>query len=228
LEILTSVRRKIFGNFLTEGRAKDLTYRCQFVNFTSGGNAGFRLQERAMKKLLGSAGAAIVLLVASIMPSSAITCGVGCFGITPAIGPSLTGTFGDGSAVGAIKDDFVFTPPPPPSGYFSNSNEITVSQGFISNLAIAIYTLVGNVQQAINSTPIISGGVQLIALDGVPVLTGVSYYVEITGSCTIVACSYAGTEGLTPTPLPAALPLFATGLGLLGFWGRRRRQQAIV
>jgi hypothetical protein len=30
----------------------------------------------------------------------------------------------------------------------------------------------------------------------------------------------------TPTPLPAALPLFAAGLGGLGFFGRRRRKVA--
>src|ERR1700722_10400925 len=98
-----------------------------------------------MKKLLGSAGVAVVLLTESAMPSSAITWGANCPGISPSIGPSLTGAFGDGNITGAITDDFVFSPPgPPPSGYFSNSNEITVSQGFFSNLAIAIYTLAGN------------------------------------------------------------------------------------
>ena len=30
---------------------------------------------------------------------------------------------------------------------------------------------------------------------------------------------------LTPTPLPAALPLFATGLGALGLFGWRRKQK---
>jgi hypothetical protein len=34
---------------------------------------------------------------------------------------------------------------------------------------------------------------------------------------------------LAPIPLPAALPLFATGLGILGFlgWRRRRKAQAV-
>ena len=31
---------------------------------------------------------------------------------------------------------------------------------------------------------------------------------------------------VTPVPLPAALPLFSTGLGILGFLGWRRRRQA--
>jgi hypothetical protein len=32
-------------------------------------------------------------------------------------------------------------------------------------------------------------------------------------------------DGLSPTPLPAALPLFATGLGALGLLGWRRKRQ---
>jgi hypothetical protein len=34
------------------------------------------------------------------------------------------------------------------------------------------------------------------------------------------------TVSVTATPLPAALPLFAGGLGLLGLFGRRRKQKA--
>jgi hypothetical protein len=187
-----------------------------------------------MKKLLGSAGVAVVLLAASVMPSSAITCGANCTGITPSIGPSLTGAFGDGGFTGAMVDDFLFTPPGPAAGYLSNSDEITVSQGVISNLTIAVYALVGSVLQAINTTATVVAGEQFIHLDSVPVTTGVSYYVELTGSCT-GTCAYGGTEilnvntgGNQGLPLPAALPLFAAGLGLLGFWGRRRQKQALV
>ena len=187
-----------------------------------------------MKRLLGSAVVSVGLL-ASAMPSGATTCGAGCFGITPSIGPSLTGSFGDGNISGTIVDDFVFTPPgPPPSGFLSNSDEITVSGGTITNLAIAIYTLAGNVLQAINSSPTVAGSDQFISLDNVPVSPAVGYYIQITGSCT--GCSYGGTEILSVqsggnqgnTPIPAALPLFASGLGVLGFWGRRKRKQARV
>ncbi|MCC6776646.1 MAG: hypothetical protein IT537_08425 [Hyphomicrobiales bacterium] len=38
-----------------------------------------------------------------------------------------------------------------------------------------------------------------------------------------------GVEGLaTETPLPAALPLFASGLGLLGLAGWRKRRKAVA
>ena len=45
-----------------------------------------------------------------------------------------------------------------------------------------------------------------------------------------VSLSLSGGQQLTATPLPAALPLFATGLGVLGLlgWGRKRKAAAAV
>jgi hypothetical protein len=41
--------------------------------------------------------------------------------------------------------------------------------------------------------------------------------------------TYYGTSAATPsTPLPAALPLFATGLGALGLLGWRRKRKSRV
>ena len=37
--------------------------------------------------------------------------------------------------------------------------------------------------------------------------------------------STGGSTSLSSTPIPAALPLFAGGLGLLGLFGRRRKRQ---
>lgn len=37
----------------------------------------------------------------------------------------------------------------------------------------------------------------------------------------------SGLAYLTPTPIPGALPLFAGGLGMLGFFGRRKKQKAL-
>jgi hypothetical protein len=69
--------------------------------------------------------------------------------------------------------------------------------------------------------PLTSAGVDLIDATG-----GISY------EC--LACSpfrlVTGGEalGVNTTPLPAALPLFATGLGVLGWLGRRRKRKRAV
>jgi hypothetical protein len=43
--------------------------------------------------------------------------------------------------------------------------------------------------------------------------------------CLAAVDIFQGT--LTATPIPAALPLFAGGLGMLGLFGRRRKQKAL-
>jgi hypothetical protein len=42
----------------------------------------------------------------------------------------------------------------------------------------------------------------------------------------LASSSSASGQQLTATPLPAALPLFATGLGALGLLGWRRKRKA--
>jgi hypothetical protein len=61
--------------------------------------------------------------------------------------------------------------------------------------------------------------------------TTFSAYAALTGNTSFGCCSL-GTEGdfsvtsVSPVPLPAALPLFATGLGVLGVLGWRRKRKA--
>lgn len=69
--------------------------------------------------------------------------------------------------------------------------------------------------------------VKALDLDGVSLAAG-TYFVEVlyTGGSGL---SYHGTIdasaiGGSPTPIPAALPLFAGGVGLLGFGLRKRRK----
>jgi hypothetical protein len=61
-----------------------------------------------------------------------------------------------------------------------------------------------------------------------PVATPPSYWALSAPSGTPVdyANLGAGTFTVTPTPLPAALPLFATGLGALGLLGWRRKRKS--
>jgi len=57
---------------------------------------------------------------------------------------------------------------------------------------------------------------------------GVTYFLELasSGAPDGAAASSATVTVPSTVPLPAALPLFASGLGLMGFWGRRRKQKA--
>jgi hypothetical protein len=85
----------------------------------------------------------------------------------------------------------------------------------------------------------------------IPLVAGGSFlgpgfaFLFVTANCTGVAVCDQNTVGLTPgatifgpvtitasfdsaTPLPAALPLFASGLGIMGFVARRRKRKAQV
>jgi hypothetical protein len=53
--------------------------------------------------------------------------------------------------------------------------------------------------------------------------SGIAFDVFSGGDPTVLVTSSSGT--LTPTPLPAALPLFAGGLGAMGLFGWRRKRK---
>lgn len=58
------------------------------------------------------------------------------------------------------------------------------------------------------------------------------YYTVVFGSSIVIEndlvspLTYTLTGDITPTPLPAALPLFVSGLGALGLFGWRRKRKA--
>jgi hypothetical protein len=63
----------------------------------------------------------------------------------------------------------------------------------------------------------------LIGFNGGPIQSG--HTIEINTDCT--GCDYHAllSGSLTTTPLPAALPLFAGGLGVIGLLARRRKRK---
>ena len=71
---------------------------------------------------------------------------------------------------------------------------------------------------SIDSGASIVGGLNIF--DGAGVFTG--YSDNFSGGGTVK--SYAGLGTLEPTPLPAALPLFAGGLGFVGYLTRRKKR----
>jgi len=50
----------------------------------------------------------------------------------------------------------------------------------------------------------------------------------LTGTLVSSGGAFAGPTYVAPTPLPAALPLFATGLGVMGLLGWRRKRKTTV
>jgi hypothetical protein len=61
---------------------------------------------------------------------------------------------------------------------------------------------------------------------GDPILFGIEASITNTNSLITATNAYFDNIDVTvnQTPLPAALPLFATGLGVMGWFGRRRKR----
>jgi hypothetical protein len=57
-------------------------------------------------------------------------------------------------------------------------------------------------------------------------LTSLAISFATTGSPTISPVNFTGVSGLQVVPLPATLPLFASGLGALGLLGWRRKRKS--
>ncbi|HUI62767.1 MAG TPA: FxDxF family PEP-CTERM protein [Steroidobacteraceae bacterium] len=149
---------------------------------------------------------------------------------------SQIGTTGFG-----FYDDFIFTV----SG--ANADAVTSTINFadvlaIDNLAVRLYSTNGNPNLPVTGVP--NGGAidawsntlnvapgTNATVDVLPMtmLAPGTYVLEVAGNVTgSGGGSYSGTLNLTPVPLPAALPLVLSGLGLLGGALRRPRTTAIL
>ncbi len=162
-----------------------------------------------MKRLICSAAVASALLAATAIPSGANTVNLG--DIPP------TATIGGNSSVATTYDTtWTFTLP--------TAEDVKI-QG--SEFDIAPFTLTG-LTFSITSLPAPTLG-SLSNFTGAGTLAAGTYNLLVSGTGGSIGSLYSGTitgTAVTATPIPGALALFASGLGLLGFWGRNKRRKA--
>ena len=85
----------------------------------------------------------------------------------------------------------------------------------------------GNISLFYNFGVHYGAGLSLNLSNGILTVLSLSDYVFDNAHRFTDFLHFSGTiENITPTPLPAALPLFATGLGALGLLGWRRKRKA--
>ncbi len=137
---------------------------------------------------------------------------------------SGTGTLGAPSDPGfSFYDDYIFTVP-------SSTVDVTtvvLNSGAtfnISDLQLRLYTLAGNGNSPVlgDSPAGLVEGWSSNSLAQTDLSAG-TYVLQLRGDVTGTASSsYAGVIDLQPVPLPAALPLLLSGIGLLGGLARKR------
>lgn len=194
-----------------------------------------------MKKLLFFVAAAAAMLWVSAVPSRALTCNSGCFEVpNPLVFTSplpASGTYGDVASAGNVlpasfTDQFLFQLQSPPLSFDTIANEITNGAGIIAGLSLSLFECTGggagctsSTQIAFTNTNISSTGQsQVVTASGLP---AGFYFVQVQSDGTNTAQSFTGNinVNMSATPLPAALPLFAGGLGLLSFAGLKKRRK---
>jgi hypothetical protein len=138
-------------------------------------------------------------------------------------------------------DDFVFTI----TGAVADAITSTIDLSKIleiSDLSVRLYNFSGNPDlpvlgmphggaiDAWSQTLILAPGTnETVSVLPMTLLNAGTYVLEVRGNVTGSAGgSYTGSLNLVPTPLPAALPLLVSGIGLLGAAARRRARPTVV
>ncbi len=176
-------------------------------------------------KLLGLIASAVFAVGLWTVPTVANT-------LNPANGQLGTNpqgeSFGDPSVVGSFSDTFYVTV----SGTGLQILDIAISSGPEIDVGQGFEIIIPGVQQPENFS-IPTGSLDYNVEPGVYAITilGVTEYgYPVPGDLTYLSGSYKGTitAGDPPraTPLPAALPLFATGIGAIGLLGWRRKRKS--
>jgi hypothetical protein len=182
-----------------------------------------------VKKLLLASAFALSVSGAN---AETLTLGVGTFSDASCT-PVCTGSFGPTAAeTGTISDTYSFDVS---AGSVllhtaSATNSTTQTGEEISNFAIALFSgtpaspgteIATGVGATSTPTEQTTGGLPLESL-----AAGL-YFLELTGLNGGVPTTYAGSFSFTPTsavPLPGALVLFGTGLGMIGLFKKKLKR----
>ena len=153
-----------------------------------------------MKRLICSAAVASVLLGASVIPS----------GATTVIGTDATFT-----SAGSFDN---------PVGFILTSSENVDIAGSTTTLIPSLSVSLSDVPTTLpypESIPVISG-----VWNETFTLAAGTYSVLFAGTSPTGTSGYSGQITISAVPIPGALVLFASGLGLLGFLGWNKKRKA--
>jgi hypothetical protein len=165
------------------------------------------------------------LLFATVTPSFADYTPAGSNAYPGVVLTSPGFTFGDNAAGGTLNDKWYFNFTAPT---FLATADATNSDGAYNNFQLSLYN-------ATTNALVLAGNVANAPVDysklGPTTIAPGFYYLQLvgTGLAGFTAPEVVGGNlnvQASPVPLPAALPMFATGLGMLGLLAARRKKKA--
>jgi hypothetical protein len=169
--------------------------------------------------MAGAAHAATISLVANGLT---FTGGAPAQGtVAPVSSTELAGTLQSTTAPSFLNDFVEFT--------VSDANSTNVNVDVLNNVNNGFPSFIAEIFRITRDTPngtVVSGNFAANNnIDSVALLSGVDYFFELQASGVNGAIGQSNFQ-LATTPLPAALPLFASGLGFVGWLARRRKKRA--
>jgi hypothetical protein len=178
-----------------------------------------------MYNLLRSSAVAVALLGVSVLPSAAVTIPIGGPNTAIGLGAAILQDASENPSASFTLDYFFNLTAP---GLLSaNALEGTAAGSNAINPFTLTLEVAGGAVLATSSAPTANGSTENIQLSNVaPLTTGVNYELVVTGTVSSLLTQAADISGnifIQPTPLPGALPLFASGI--FGFWAWRRKRK---